>query len=497
MIDLIKPNLNSLALAIVAILVSSCGGSTPAQDITLKNTAPRITLTAGQQFSVDLRTQTLPVAIGQAQYTSSDSSATLGFSLNGANASVFSIDQSGNLSLPTTPNPQLPSYALNVSIHQGSAAGNVLASTSVTVGITYSTEPTLQVSLTAGQQFSVDLRTQSLPVAIGQAQYTSSDPSAVLGFSLSGANASVFSIDQSGNLSLPATPSPQMASYIVTVNIHRGSATGTMLASADVTVGITYPAVPTLQVSLTAGQQFSVDLRTQTPPVVIGQVQHTSSNPSAALGFSLSGANSSVFSIDQMGRLSLPTAPNPQMASYMVTVNAHRGDTTGGILASTNVAINITYPTQITPTASQQFSSDLRDPSPSFPVALGQVQYVSSNPSDSLGFSLSGENSNVFSIDQTGRLSLPAAPTLKLASYTVTVNIHQGSATGAILTSTNVAISLIHPPDRRFSADLRAPSFPVMIGRVNFTSSDPSVTFAYSLDGANAGILSKSIRKPI
>ena len=120
----LKINLNNLALAIVAILVASCG----AQNNTPTDTVLQITLPAGQQFSADLHAQTFPITIGQVQYTNSDPSVTLGFSLSGANASVFQIDQIGNLSLAALPNPPLPSYTLTVNIHRDSISGIILAS---------------------------------------------------------------------------------------------------------------------------------------------------------------------------------------------------------------------------------------------------------------------------------------------------------------------------------------------------------------------------------
>ena len=196
---------------------------------------PQITLAAGQQFSANLRAEdpliarVPPVAIGQVQYTSSDSSTPLRLSLSGENSNLFRIDQTGNLTLVIPPEPELPSYTLTVNVHQNLGAGKVLASTEIDINVIYR----LVLTLVARQQFSVDLRTQTPPVTIGQIQYTSSDPSFVLGFSLGGANSGLFSINQDGNLVLPAAPSPQQESYTLTVNIHQDSSSGVILASTD------------------------------------------------------------------------------------------------------------------------------------------------------------------------------------------------------------------------------------------------------------------------
>src|SRR4029078_6017885 len=366
---------------------------------------------------------------GQLVYTatatdSADISAGVTFSLGGADAALFSIDENtGEVTLVGDPNFEAkPSYSFTVLADDGV---NTPTEQAVTLAINNLDEvaPTITSAATAD---AIDENSGA-----GQLVYTatatdSADISAGVTFSLGGADAALFSIDENtGEVTLVGDPNFEAKpSYSFTVLADDGVNTPTEQA---VTLAINNldEVAPTITSAATAD---AIDENSGAGQLVYTATATDSADISAGVTFSLGGADAALFSIDEnTGEVTLVGDPNFEAKpSYSFTVLADDGVNTPTEQAVTLAINNLD---EVAPTITSAATADAIDEN----SGAGQLVYTatatdSADISAGVTFSLGGADATLFSIDtNTGEVTLTANPDFEgQSSYSFTVLADDG-----------------------------------------------------------------------
>src|SRR4029077_19115442 len=296
-----------------------------------------------------------------------DISAGVTFSLGGADAALFSIDENtGEVTLVGDPNFEAkPSYSFTVLADDGV---NTPTEQAVTLAINNLDEvaPTITSAATAD---AIDENSGA-----GQLVYTatatdSADISAGVTFSLGGADAALFSIDENtGEVTLVGDPNFEAKpSYSFTVLADDGVNTPTEQA---VTLAINNldEVAPTITSAATAD---AIDENSGAGQLVYTATATDSADISAGVTFSLGGADAALFSIDEnTGEVTLVGDPNFEAKpSYSFTVLADDGVNTPTEQAVTLAINNLD---EVAPTITSAATADAIDEN----SGAGQLVYT-------------------------------------------------------------------------------------------------------------------------
>ncbi len=218
-----------------------------------------------------------------------------------------------------------------------------------------------------------------------------------LSYTLSGTDASSFTIDASGNLSFVTAPDYESnkTSYSVIVTVTDGTNT----VSRTFTVNVADVAEVGFSPVFTSNASFTV-AENQTS---VGTASASDADGDS-LTYSLSGTDASSFSIDgSSGVITFNAAPDYEIKStYTATLTASDGTTS----VSQTITINISNINEL-PQISALSSTHTPDEN--------QTNVVTVNASDpdastNLTYSLSGDDSSLFSISSSGVLTFSSAP---------------------------------------------------------------------------------------
>ena len=430
-----------------------------------------------------------------------DSGQTLAYQLGGDDAADFNFDSSTRaLSFKQTPDFESPT-------DQG--ANNVYQITITASDADYSTTQAITITVadlndeapqfTSAASLALDYTSVVVGTTIYTVQATDADLGDQITYALSGADASHFSFDSSsGALAFSELPSLENPKDADKDNVYQLSITATDLASNsnDLALSIKVDddtgSAPTFD---QASVSINVDENTASS---VYTAQATDSDPGDTLTYSISGTDSSLFTIDpSSGDLSFNTAPdyeqpadNGKDNTYELTITA---TDTIGKSANQDLAITIL---------------NLNDNAPQFDLASTAFDVLENSTSvatiaasdpdgDDLTFSLTNStDASFFTLDSSsGVLAFTSAPDFETAEDSNTDNTYELELSvfdGAHTTTQSISVKVTNVDEApSFTATNQNPSVSENTSGSFYTASasDPEqATLTYSTNGADAGL---------
>ncbi len=405
------------------------------------NTAP--VFTEGETASRSVAENTgSGVDIGSAVSATDEDNDTLTYSLGGTDASSFSIGSTnGQLRTSAALDYETKSsYSVTINVSDGKGGSDTI---NITINVTdvdeaTNTAPTFTDGSTTTR--SVDENTKS-GVDISTAVSATDADDDTLSYSLSGTDATSFSIDSSsGQLRTSAALDYETKdSYSVTITVSDGNG-----GSASITVTINVNDIDESPVNnapvFTNGSSTTRTIAENTASNVnIGSVVSATDADDDTLSYRMSGADAASFSIDSSsGQLRTSAALDYETkSSYSVTITV--SDDQGGS-SSISVTINITNVNEAPVfTAGTSTTRTIAENAGSG-INIGSAVSATDVDSTTLTYTLGGTNGTSFDIESTtGQLKTKAALDYETkTSYSVTIAVSDGSLTDSIAVTINV-----------------------------------------------------------
>ena len=368
--------------------------------------------------------------------TDVDSNTTLLYTLGGDDAASFSIvSTSGQLRTKAALDYETTtSYTVTITVSDGSLTDT----TTVTINVTDVQEnraPTFSDGSSTSRSVAENTASGQ---DIGSAVAATDADGDTLAYTLGGDDAASFSINgTTGQLRTSAALDYESdTSYSVTVSVSDGNGGSDGI---DVTINVTnVNEAP----SFTAGSSTSVSVAENT---AAGQnigsaVAATDVDSETTLVYTLSGADVASFSIvSTSGQLQTSAALDYETTtSYSVTITVSDGSLSDSI----NVTIDVTNVNEAAPsfTDGSSTSRSVSETSGSGTNIGSAVAATDADTGDTLIYTLSGTDAASFSIVSTsGQLKTSAALDYETTtSYSVTINVSDGSLTDSITVTINV-----------------------------------------------------------
>ena len=483
-----------------AVVATDSAGMESSQPVSLQITdiddaAP--TITSASSGTIDENTGAGSVIYTVTADDSADISEGVTFSLSGTDASELNIDaNTGEVTVNSAPDYEAKgSYSFDVIATD--AAGNATAPKSVTISVNNLDEvaPTITSGATAT---SVDEN-----IDAGQVVYTATatdveDISAGVTFSLSGADAAAFSIDENtGAVALIASPDHESKSAY-SFDVIATDAAGNASAPKTVTLAVNDldEVAPTVSSLATAA---SVVENSATDQVIYTATADDSNDISGGITFSLAGADASLLTIDEnTGEVSLKQAADHEAKSqYNFSVIAT--DAAGNESEPQAVNIDVTNIDESAPTITSANSGAIDEN-----IDAGSVIYTvtaddSADISEGVTFSLSGTDASELNIDaNTGAVTIKSAPDYEAKdSYSFDVIATDAAANESAPKSVTISVNNLDEVAPTITSGATATSVDENIdaGQVVYTATatdveDISAGVTFSLSGADAAAFS-------
>jgi serralysin len=404
--------------------------------VTTQNDAPSIASDGTASFA-----ENGSGTVYQAAGSDPDAGTTLNWTLGGADAALFNISSSGAVTFRTAPNFESPAdtggnnvYDITVTASDGTL------SSSLNVAITV-TNVNEAPSVTFGATASFAENGTGIAY-----QAVGSDPEGTtLSWSLSGADADLFSISSTGAVTFRAAPNFEAPADAGSNNVYEIIVTasdGTLSTSQNVAITVTnVNEAP----SVTSGGTASfAENGTGIAYPAVG-----SDPESATLTWSLSGTDQAMFNINATtGAVTFRATPNFEAPAdaggnnvYDIIVTA----SDSALTASQNVAITVTNVNEA-PSVTSGTTASLAE------NGMGTAyQAVGSDPDagTTLIWTLVGADAGLFNISSTGAVTFRAAPNFEAPTDAGGNNVYDIIVTasdGALTASRNVAITVTDMP---------------------------------------------------
>ncbi len=405
------------------------------------NTAPIFTDGSSTSRSVDENTGS-GVDIGSAVSASDADNDTLTYSLGGTDVSSFSIDSSsGQLRTSASLDYETKSsYSVTITVSDGEGGS---ASITVTININDIDESPANNApvFTDGSSTTHTIAENTATnVNIGSPVSATDADDDTLSYSLSGTDATSFSIDSTtGQLKTSASLNFETkSSYVVTV-----TATDDQGGSTSINVTINVTNVNEAPV-FTAGTSTTRSIAENAGPNInIGSVVSATDVDSTTLTYTLGGTNGALFDIESTTGQLKTKAPldYETKTSYTVTITVSDGNLTDSIAVTINVRDLDETPSNVAPvftdgddtirTIAENTAADAN---------IGNAIAATDEDSANLAYLLSGTDASSFAIDgTTGQLKTSAALDYETkTSYEVIVTVSDGTLEDEISVTINV-----------------------------------------------------------
>ncbi len=363
--------------------------------------------------------------------------------ITGADASGFSIQETGELSFNSPPDYEKPRDANNDNVYEVTVTasdGNLTAELDVEITVTNINEA-LSIKGSTSVTYAENGTTKITVYSIIDSEGSE------ITWNLEGADAARFSISKMGELMFNSPPDyekPQDANnnnvYEVTVTASDGNLT----AELDIEITVT-----NISEAVLISGPTSVTYTENGATTVA--VYSTTDSEGNEITWNLEGADTARFSIGEMGELMFNSPPDyekPRDANtdnvYAVTLTA----SAGGLTSSLDIEITVT---NVNEAASIRGSASVAYTENS---TTGVAVYSATDPEgDTITWSVSGADASRFSIKETGELSFESAPDYEQPGdankdnvYEVTVTASDGVLTSRLeieITIANVIEALI------------------------------------------------------
>ena len=371
--------------------------------------APTITSSAAR--SVNENT----TSVGAVTATDPDTVGTeFGYAISGgADASLFTIDESGNLSFVTAPNFEAPGDANADNVYQVQVAVSDGANTTTQlISVTVNDQNDVAPTITSSSTPSVDENT-TFVVAV-----TANDPDTVgaeFGYAIAGgADASLFTIDAAGNLSFVTAPdfeAPADADennvYHVEVAVSDGVHTTTQLIS--VTVDDENNVAPTIVSATTGTVAENAPIST-----VVYDAAATDDGENTTLAYSITGgADAALFAINgTTGEVTFLASRNFEAPGDADGNNLYEIEVTasdGSLTDTQAVTINVTDQNDVAPLITSGDAVTVAENTPASTVIYTTI-ITDPDTVGTITYSLSGADAALFSINTSGQVRFLAPP---------------------------------------------------------------------------------------
>ena len=368
--------------------------------------------------------------------TDQDSNDTLTYSLSGTNSSHFQISSSTGLILTAQEldYETLNSYSLTVSVSDGSTT----VSEPMTISITDSNDS--PVFLDA--PYTVQVNENDISASVCTVNTTDPDND-TLSFTLSGSGSSHFSIhSQTGLVFLAqALNYEDVAMYVLTVTVSDGEGLNITTITVEVTDQNDQPSF------VNAPYSAAIDENIDTGMQVV-QASAIDEDTNNTLVYSLSGTNSSDFSISITGIISTASDINfESCSSYSLSVLVSDGTAS----VTTPLTITVNDKNDVPVFSSAPYTLTVNESTASS-VSVLQVS-ASDEDGDSIFFSFVGITSSDFTVNSaSGVISTTAVLDYeKTPSYVLTVQADDGNG-GKTLTVVTVTVTDLNDEIPSFSS---------------------------------------------
>ncbi len=371
---------------------------------------------------------------------------TLTYSLGGTDAASFDIDSAtGQLKTKASLDYETKSsYSVTINVSDGSLTDTINATINVT-DVDESPTNNAPVFTDAESTTRSVAENTGSGIDIGSAVSATDADNDALTYSLSGTDADSFSIDNTtGQLRTDASLDYETkTSYSVTINVSDGSLTDTI----NVTINVTdVDESPTNNApEFTDGESTIRSVAENTGSGIdIGNAVSATDADNDALTYSLGGTDASSFSIDSTtGQLRTSAVLDYETkSSYSVTITVSDGNEGSDTIS---VTINVTDIDETPANSAPEFTdgeSTTRSVAENTGSGLDIGSSVSATDADNdvLTYSLGGTDASSFSIDSTsGQLRTDASFDYETkSSYSVSINVSDGSLTDTINVTINV-----------------------------------------------------------
>ena len=423
--------------------------------------------------------------------TDSDSGDVISYSLSGDDSDKFKIDELGKLTFGAAPDFESPSdrggdnvYSVTITASDGTNMDrHVLA---VTVTDVNDNAP----------KFAEDVKT-NISIAEGASEVgifvaTDSDAGDRISYGISGDDSDKFKIDELGKLKFEIAPDYESPTDIGGDNIYNVT-----IVASDGTNTATHALSVTVTDVNDNAPKFANDLATTKSiaegTTEVGTFVATDSDAGDRISYSIRGDDSDKFKIDELGKLTFGTAPDFESPSdtgvdnvYNVTITASDGtnrDTHVLVVTVTDVNDN-----------ALKFANDLATTKS---IAEGTTEVgifvaTDSDAGDRISYSISGDDSDKFKIDGSGKLTFGTVPDFESPSDTGVDNVYNVTITasdGINTVSHVLAVTVTDVNDNtpKFADDVKAEisiaEGTTEVGIFVATDADAGDRIIYSLSG--------------
>ena len=465
---------------VVEVTATDASSNTSIQTLTvtvldLDDTSPTITDTTSGSIDVDEN---------QTAVTSFTANETVTWSLTGTDASLFSISSSGVLTFVSAPDYENPGdadtnndYQLNIVATDAAANASTLAY-QVNVQDLDDTSPTI-----------TDTTSGSIDVDENQTAVTSFTANETVTWSLTGTDASLFSISSSGVLTFVSAPDYENPGDADTNNDYQLNIVATDAAANASTLAyqVNVQDLDDTSPTITDTTSGSID-------VDENQTAVTSFTANETVTWSLTGTDASLFSISSSGVLTFVSAPDYENPGDADTNNDYQLN-----IVATDAAANAST------LAYQVNVQDLDDTSPtitdttsgSIDVDENQTAVTSFTANETVTWSLTGTDASLFSISSSGVLTFVSAPDYENPGDADTNNDYQLNivATDAAANASTLAYQVnVQDLDDTSPTitDTTSGSIDVDENQTAVTSFTANETVTWSLTGTDASLFSIS-----
>lgn len=403
-------------------LADGITSATIAVNDTSVNEAP-VFVSADTAFSVAENSTAVTTA------TATDATA-LTYSISGTDSAKFSVDSAtGAIAFKTAPNFEVDakSYAVTVTASDGSLS----ASKNLTVAVTDVNEAPTFAAATATASYA-----ENGSAAVGTYTATDVDAGDTLTYTVSGADAAMFSVSSTGALSFKATPNFEAPASSKGTNVYDVNVVASDKAGLTATQAVTVT-VTDVNEHPTSVAAASTDARENQTAVGTYATTDVDAGQTATLVYALGGDDAALFDLNTTTAvLSFKAAPNFEAPGSKAGTNAYSVTVTAtdtGTLSTTTpqaVTVNVTNVNEMPNSVAAATASVDENL-----TAVGTYATTDVDAGDTLTYTLTGADAAKFAITSAGALSFVKAPDFEApgsaaASNTYTVNVVATDAGG-------------------------------------------------------------------
>ena len=410
-------------------------------------------------------------AITTASASDNDPNTVFSYSLGGADASAFTISNSGEIRFIAQPDFETKNaYAIVIELSDGSL------STSLPLDINILNVNEFPVINGLANNISFN---ENSPTEVVALNATDEDAGSNLTYSLGGADAAALSISSSGIITFNSPPNYEIKNQF---DINVAVSDGTNVTNQAVTINI-----QNLDEPLTINGLASTISYLEGSGSEVVSVNASDDDAGTVLSYSLGGADAAELSISNVGGITFNNPPDFETKNtYSVTVIVSNGNETVNQTLTINIQNINEYPIINGLDSSITFNENAT-------TNVVEVDATDNDAGTVLSYSLSGDDASALSISNTGVITFNSPPDYETKN---TYNINVEVSDGIVTTSPALTINIQNLNDPPVINNLANNIYfneneSVDVVTVNATDQDGS-NVSFSLSGADASELSIS-----